>query len=87
MIEIEESTGNVYADLDLPDAHEMFVKAQLAVRLNQAIEAHHWTHQIAAGELNISQSTISHVMCGEFRGISRANMLEWVARAEAAFAR
>ena len=43
MIEIEESSGNIYADLDMADADEMIVKAQLATKIDEIIKGHKWT--------------------------------------------
>ena len=37
MIEIEECSGNVYADLQSPDAQAMYVKAQLASKIGDII--------------------------------------------------
>ena len=37
MIEIEESSGNVYADLQTPDAEAMYVKAQLASKIGDIV--------------------------------------------------
>jgi len=39
MIDIEKGTGNVYADLDLPNADEMLVKAQLATKIAEIIKS------------------------------------------------
>ena len=37
MIEIEESSGNVYADLQTPDAEAMYLKAQLASKIGDIV--------------------------------------------------
>jgi predicted XRE-type DNA-binding protein len=80
VIEIEKSSGNVYADLDLPDADEMYVKAQLAGKISEIIQSRRWTQQRAAEALGISQPKLSQLMRGHFRGISEAKMLELLAR-------
>lgn len=36
---IEEGSDNVYADLGLPDADEMLIKAQLATKISEIIKA------------------------------------------------
>ena len=76
MIEYEEGSGNVYADLGLPDAEEMLVKAQLAIKITQIIQSREWTQQEAAKVLNMTQPMLSNMMRGRFRGISEAKMLE-----------
>jgi len=37
-IEVEESGGNIFADLELPDADELLLKAQLVSELRRLIE-------------------------------------------------
>lgn len=80
MIDIEESTGNVYADLGMIDADEMLVKAQLANKINEIIKARKWSQQHAADVLGIPQSKLSKMLHGQFRGISEAKMLDCLAR-------
>jgi predicted XRE-type DNA-binding protein len=80
MIEIEKSSGNVYADLGMADAEDMRVKAQLASKISEIVQARRWTQQQAADVLGISQPKLSQLMRGQFRGISEAKMLELLAR-------
>jgi predicted XRE-type DNA-binding protein len=80
MIEIEESSGNVYADLGMADAGEMIVKAQLATKIGEIIKGRKWSQQQAADVLGIPQSKLSKMLRGQFRGISEAKMLDCLAR-------
>ena len=80
MIEIEEGGGNVYADLGVPNADEMRVKAQLAGKIGEIIKARRWTQQRAAEVPGISQPKLSQLLRGQFRGVSEAKMLELLAR-------
>ena len=80
MIEIEESTGNVYADLGMEDAEEMMVKAQLATKIGEIIDGRNWSQQQAAEVLGISQPKLSKMLRGQFRGISESKMLDCLAR-------
>lgn len=80
MIEFEQSTGNVYADLGREDADEMLVKAQLATKIGEIIKARKWTQQKAAAVLGLSQPKLSKLLRGQFRGISEAKMLDCLAR-------
>lgn len=75
MAEIEQSSGNVYADLGVPDAEEMLVKARLAAKIGEIIKHRHLTQQQAAAILGMPQSKISNMLRGNFRGISEAKML------------
>ena len=80
MIEIEQSTGNVYADLGVEEADEMLVKAQLASKIGDIIDDRNWSQQKAADVLGISQPKLSKMLRGQFRGISEAKMLDCLAR-------
>lgn len=76
MGKIETSSGNVYADLGLPDAGEMLVKARLATKIGEIIKHRHLTQQEASTILCMPQSKVSNMLRGNFRGISEAKMLE-----------
>lgn len=80
MIEIEEGTGNVYADLGIPDADEMIIKAQLATKIGEIIKGRKWSQLQAAEVLGIPQSKLSKMLRGQFRGISEAKMLDCLTR-------
>ena len=80
MIEIEQGTTNVYADLGLPDAEEMLVKAKLAAKISEILDARGWTQQQAGQVLGIPQPKLSKMLRGQFRGISEAKMLDCLTR-------
>lgn len=80
MIDFEESTGNVYADLGHKDADEMLVKAQLATKIGEIIKARKWTQQEASVVLGLTQPKLSKMLRGQFRGISEAKMLDCLVR-------
>lgn len=80
MIKIEEGSGNVYADLDMADADEMILKAQLATKIGEIIKGRKWNQQQAADVLGLTQPKLSKMLRGQFRGISEAKMLDCLAR-------
>ncbi|WP_296253535.1 helix-turn-helix domain-containing protein [Pseudomonas sp. UBA4194] len=80
MIEIEQGSGNVYADLGLPDASEMLVKAQLASKIGAIIKARHLTQVQAAEILGMPQPKVSEMLRGKFRGISESKMIDCLSR-------
>lgn len=77
---IEMSSGNVYADIGVPDAEEMLLKAQLASRIADMIQSKALTQTQAAELLGIPQPKLSLMLRGQFRGISETKMLECLAR-------
>lgn len=80
MSEIEHGSSNVYADLGMPDAEEMLVKAQLATKIAEIIKRRKLTQVQAAELLGIPQPKLSNMLRGQFRGISEAKMLECLTR-------
>ncbi len=58
-IEFEKSSGNVFADLGLPDAKEMYVKAVLAIKIMSLIKQRKLTEQKAAEMLQVTQARVS----------------------------
>lgn len=78
-MEIEQSTGNVYADIGSSDADEMLVKAQLMTKIAEIITARDWTQQQAATVLGIPRPKLSNMLRGQFRGVSEARLMECLA--------
>jgi len=76
MTKIEKSSGNVYADLGLPDAEEMLIKARLASKIGEILKHRHLTQQQASEILGMPQSKISNMLRGNFRGISETKLIE-----------
>lgn len=80
MSKIEQGSTNVYADLGIPHAEEMLVKAQLATKIGDIVRRRKLTQVQAAELLNIPQPKLSGLLRGQFRGISEAKMLECLTR-------
>lgn len=80
MNNIERGSTNVYADLGIPDAEEMWVKAQLATNIGDIIKRRKLTQVQAAELLGITQPKLSGLLRGQFRGISEAKMLACLTR-------
>ncbi len=80
MIEVEKSGGNVFADLGVPDADEMLVKAKLASKISEILMARGWSQIEAAEVLGLPQPKLSNMLRGHFRGISEAKMMDCLTR-------
>ena len=68
-------SGNVFADLDLPDADERMLKAQLAIQIRRFIEAKGWTQTEAAEAVGLDQPKVSHLLRGRLAGFSVDRLL------------
>ena len=64
MIEITESSGNVFEDLELPDAENLKLRAQLMIEIEQYIEQHGLTQGEAAKRMHTIQPRINDIVQG-----------------------
>lgn len=80
MSSIQRGSNNVYADLGMPDAEEMLIKAQLATKIGDIVRQRKLTQVQAAELLGITQPKLSGLLRGQFRGISETKMLECLTR-------
>lgn len=80
IVEIEEGSTNVYADLGRPDADEMLIKAQLASRIGEIIKRRKLTQAAAAEITGLPQPKLSGLLRGQFWGVSEAKMLHCLTR-------
>ena len=63
-------TGNVFADLGLPDAAERHAKLRLAFALNQVLDERKLTQQEAASVLGVNQPKVSALRRYKLAGFS-----------------
>jgi len=75
---IESSSGNIFADLDLPAAEELETKAQLAHRIDEIIRGRHLTQAEAADVLGATQPIVSKLMNGQLHGFSLERLVRFL---------
>jgi predicted XRE-type DNA-binding protein len=78
VLDFEESSGNVFADIGIPNAEEYLAKAKLAHQINHIIEARHLTQIEAAKLLGIDQPKISALACGRLSGFSIERLFKFL---------
>jgi len=76
--EVEVSSGNVLADLELPDAVELDTKVRLAVAINRSLSARRMTQAAAAAELSISQPKVSALKNYRLEGFSVERLMSFL---------
>lgn len=81
-MDITEGSGNVFADLGLPDPEVRLMKARLAGRIQDAIEARGWTEAQAAEALSLSEADVSRLVRGVLRSFSVAQLTDFLAVVE-----
>lgn len=71
-------SGNVFADLDLPDADDLMAKANLALHIRRTIEIRRLTQTQAAKLLGIDQPKVSSIINGRLEGISTERLMRFL---------
>ena len=75
-IEAHESSGNVFADLGLPDSEERLLKAGIVAELHRLIKERELTQVKAAKLVGISQPDLSHLLRGDFDDYSAERLMK-----------
>ena len=75
---VEESSGNVFADLGLADAEELETKAELAHRIGEIIRGRHLTQAEAADVLGATQPIVSKLVNGQLHGFSLERLVRFL---------
>ena len=73
---VVESSGNIYADLGLPDAEERKAKARLMHMIADEIERQGLSQNEAAERVGVAQSDISNITRGRGRTYSMERLFE-----------
>lgn len=79
-IEHEEGSGNVFADLGLEDADELYARAQLGFHVHKLLTARKLKQREIASLLGIKQPEVSHLMNGHFSRFTTDKLLEFLKR-------
>jgi predicted XRE-type DNA-binding protein len=74
-ISVTEGSGNVFADVGLPEADEELTKAQLASHIRQVIKRLRLTQVAAAGIMGIDQPKVSALLNGRLANFSSERLM------------
>ena len=77
-ISVVEGSGNVFADIGLPNPEERLAKADLAIRIAAAIRARRLTQARAARVLKIDQPKVSRLLGGRLSGFSTERLMHFL---------
>jgi predicted XRE-type DNA-binding protein len=78
--EFEESSGNVFADLDIEDADQLFARAQLGFHVYKILKDRNLKQREIAKVLGIAQPDVSHLMNGHFSRFTTDKLLDFLKR-------
>lgn len=79
-IEIEASSGNVFADLGLPDAEQLKIKSGLVIEITRAVRRLGLTQEEAGHRMGIPQPKVSGLMRGDFSNLSEQKLMDCLNR-------
>lgn len=79
-IEVSRGSGNVFADLELPDADTLQIKTGLVIEIRRAIRQLRMTQQPAATRMGLTQPKVSSMMRGDFSSVSERKLMECLNR-------
>ncbi|MDR2710905.1 MAG: helix-turn-helix domain-containing protein [Burkholderiales bacterium] len=79
-VEVLISSGNVFADLGLPDAEKLKIKTGLVVEIREAMRALGLNQQEAAKRMGVPQPKVSGMMRGDFTNLSERKLMDCLNR-------
>ena len=77
---VEMGSGNIFADLGLPDADAHFLKAQIVSEIYRLTNERKLTQAGAGKRMGISQPEVSRMFKGHFREYSIDRLMEFLTR-------
>jgi predicted XRE-type DNA-binding protein len=69
-VDIEEGSGNIFADLGLPEADVLLLKSQIVTELSHLVQERGLTQTESAKLMGIAQPDLSNLVRGDLRGYS-----------------
>lgn len=79
-VDIEFGSGNVFADLNLPDADKLDLKSGLVIEIIRVVRALGLTTSEAAERLAITESQFIGMLQGKFATLSDRRLMECLNR-------
>lgn len=79
-IEFESGSGNVFADLGLPNAEKLKIKSGLAIEITRAVRRLGLTQEEAGLRMGISQPKVSAMLRGDFTNLSERKLMDCLNR-------
>ncbi|WP_323025416.1 helix-turn-helix transcriptional regulator [Castellaniella sp.] len=79
-VEVEASSGNVFADLGLPDAGNLQIKSGLTLEIAKAIRERGLTQVEAAKRMGLTQPKVLSLLRGEFSNFSERKLMDCLNR-------
>lgn len=75
---VQRSSGNVFADINVPNPSQYLAKAELAARIHQIIHRRRLTQAEAGKVLGITQPKVSALLAGRLDGFSSDRLFRFL---------
>src|SRR5512135_2978785 len=79
-IEVETGSGNVFADLGLPDAEKLKIKSGLVIEITRAVRRLGLTQEEAGRRMGVAQPKVSALLRGDFANLSERKLMDCLNR-------
>lgn len=80
--EFERSSGNIFADLGLENAEELYMRGLIGCHVVKLLTEKQMKQQELAALLQVKQAEISHLMNGHFDRFTTDKLLDFLRRLE-----
>ena len=80
LIPVTPSSGNVFADIGVPEPEEELAKAQLASRIRQIVQRSRLTQVAAAAVMGMDQPKVSALLRGRLANFSSERLMRLLTR-------
>ena len=75
---LHRSSGNVFADIGLPNAEEHLIKAKLVIKIDALMKARRLKQSEAAELFGVKQPDVSKMLRGDFRQFSVERLMRFL---------
>jgi predicted XRE-type DNA-binding protein len=79
-IEVEISSGNVFADVGLPDADKLKIKSGLVIEITKAVRKLDLSQEEAGRRMGLPQPKLSGLLRGNFSNVSERKLMDCLNR-------
>ena len=77
-MKIENSSGNVYADIGVANPEQMLRKARIVAQISQVINCSAGRISSAAGILGLSETKLKELLRGHFQDCKEVGLMEYL---------
>ncbi|MBE9530059.1 MAG: XRE family transcriptional regulator [Proteobacteria bacterium] len=79
-IEVEISSGNVFADVGLADADKLKIKSGLVIEITKAVRKLDLSQEEAGRRMGLPQPKLSGLLRGDFSNVSERKLMDCLNR-------